>query len=226
MASVLHQELEDQVLVEQTDFLCEELGDPGRYLPDLRSRGILDYHDYQSIYGKVTNKEKVVELLSLVKGRRSRKGEHSFDVLVNALKRQRVQAHVAVSLEKALIQAKQERETSERKYILSLSVLKSFNSIFLVLIAACSNTTYQHFPSSEHPYRQQSTVSQCMQKKYCSTFKIFYACRRQSTLEPGEVMTQTSHQSLEVRVNPATSPATPGAASALQLPALSAIAVK
>ena len=72
MASVFHQELKDQVLVEQTDFLCEELGDLGRYLPDLCSREILDPHDCQSIYGKVINKEKAIQLLSLVKGHQSR----------------------------------------------------------------------------------------------------------------------------------------------------------
>ena len=110
--------LKDEVLESQIEFLCEELGDPGRYFPQLRSKGILDSSDCELIRSKVTVKEKVQELIEFVKGRQSNKGEHSFDVLVDALKKQRVQAHVARGLQKALAEAKEE----------SSGICLSFNS--------------------------------------------------------------------------------------------------
>lgn len=100
--------LKDEVLESQVEFLCEELGDPGRYFPQLRSKGILNATDCQVIRSKVTFKEKIEELVALVKGRESNKGEHSFDILVDALKKQRVQAHIARGLQKALAKAKED----------------------------------------------------------------------------------------------------------------------
>lgn len=107
--------LKKQVLEEQMGFLCEELGDPKRYFPYLRSKGALDSSDCQSIRAQTTFKEQVEEMVSLLKGRQSRKGEHAFDVLVEALKQQRVQAHIARSLQKALAKAKEDTTMSNGK---------------------------------------------------------------------------------------------------------------
>ncbi len=101
-------EVKTQVLEEQIGYLCEELGDPGRYLPQLRSKGILNSEDCQIIRSKVTFTEKTHALVELLKGRQSTKGEHSLDLLVDALKKQRVQAHIARGLQKALAKATDE----------------------------------------------------------------------------------------------------------------------
>ena len=101
-------DLKNRVLEEQMGFLCEELGDPGRYFPHLRSKGVLDSMDCQSIRSKVTFQDKIQELVSVLKVRESNKGEHSFDVLVEAFKKQRVQAHIARCLQKALAKARKE----------------------------------------------------------------------------------------------------------------------
>lgn len=101
-------ELKDEVLESQIEFLGEELGDPGRYFPQLRSKGILDVSDCELIRSKVTLMEKIQALIGLVKGRQSNKGDHSFDILVDALKKQRVQAHIARGLQKALAKAKED----------------------------------------------------------------------------------------------------------------------
>lgn len=92
-------------------YLCEELGDPGRYFPYLRSKGVLDNGDCEMIRAEVTSQaktEKFVEMIS--KGRQSGRGEHPFDVLVDALKKQRVQAHIARQLQKALAKLKSDKE--------------------------------------------------------------------------------------------------------------------
>ena len=99
--------LKDKVLESQVEFLYEELGDPGRYLPQLRSKGILSLSDCQMIRTKETFREKIEALVNSIKGRVSTKNEHSFDVLVDALKKQRVQAHIAKVLQKALAKAKE-----------------------------------------------------------------------------------------------------------------------
>ena len=96
------------VLEDQMAFLCEELGDPGRYFPYLRSKRMLDSSDCQSIRSQVTFKEQVQSLMDLLKSRQSSKGESAFDVLVDALKKQRVQAHIARALQRALAKAKEE----------------------------------------------------------------------------------------------------------------------
>ena len=101
-------DLKKMVLEDQMGFLCEELGDPKRYFPYLRSKGTLDSIDCQSIRSQATFKEQVEEMISVLKGRQSSKGEHAFDVLVEVLKQQRVQAHIARSLQKALTKAKEE----------------------------------------------------------------------------------------------------------------------
>jgi len=90
------------------DFLCEELGDPGRYFPYLRSKGMLDPQDCQTIRSKAAFKDQVQELIEILKARESNKGEHAFDVLVDALKKQRVQAHIGRTLQKALAKVKED----------------------------------------------------------------------------------------------------------------------
>lgn len=106
-------DLKDKVLASQIEFLHEELGDPGRYLPHLRSKGVLGMSDCQVIRSKETFRDKVESLVSFLRGRETNKSEHSFDVLVEALKKQRVQAHIARGLQKALAKAK---ETTTSKY--------------------------------------------------------------------------------------------------------------
>lgn len=100
--------LKKQVLEDQMGFLCEELGDPGRYFPHLRSQHILEAGDCQVIRSKVTFKDKTQELIDMVKDRQSKKGEHAFDVLVEAFKKGRVQAHIARALQRALVKAKED----------------------------------------------------------------------------------------------------------------------
>lgn len=100
--------LKKSVLEDQIGFLSEELGDPGRYFPYLRSKRMLDSSDCQLIRAQVTFKDQVQELIGLLNSRQSSKGEGAFDVLVDALKKQRVQAHIARALQKALAKAKEE----------------------------------------------------------------------------------------------------------------------
>ena len=101
-------DIKTQVLEQEMNFLCEELGDPGRYFPHLRSKGLLDDSDCQNIRSKVTARDKTQEMIEIVKKRVSTKEEHSFDVLVDAFKKQRVQAHIARGLQKAFSKAKVE----------------------------------------------------------------------------------------------------------------------
>lgn len=72
---------------------------------------MLDSVDCQSIRSQVTFKDQIQELIGILKSRRTSKGEHAFDVLVDALKKQRVQAHIARALQKALAKAKDETTT-------------------------------------------------------------------------------------------------------------------
>jgi hypothetical protein len=101
-------QVKQSVLEDQIGYLCEELGDPGRYFPHLRAKRLLDASDCQSIRAQVTFKDQVQLLIGLLKTRRSSKGESAFDVLVDALKKQRVQAHIARALQRALAKAKDE----------------------------------------------------------------------------------------------------------------------
>jgi len=100
-------ELKDSVLQSHTEFLLEELGDPGRYLPHLRSKGVLTLTDCQIIRSKETFRGKIESLVECLRGRLTSKNEHSFDILVDALKKQRVQAHIARGLQKALVKEKE-----------------------------------------------------------------------------------------------------------------------
>lgn len=122
------------VLEDQMGFLCEELGDPGRYFPYLRSKRMLDSMDCQSIRSQVTFKEQVQQLIGVLKGRQSSKGEHAFDVLVEALKKQRVQAHIARTLQKALAKAEEENVVPDGMLVM----LKDYSrSICMYLLHRC-----------------------------------------------------------------------------------------
>ena len=110
-------------------FLCEELGDPGRYFPYLRSKRMLDSTDCQSIRSQVTFKDQIQELIGILKSRKTSKGEHAFDVLVDALKKQRVQAHIARALQKALAKAKDETATVNGNDRVGLSMVHCNPSI-------------------------------------------------------------------------------------------------
>ena len=54
-------ELKSEVLQERMDYLCNQLGDPRRYFPALRSKGVLTYDDCERVKSKVTSTEKVRE---------------------------------------------------------------------------------------------------------------------------------------------------------------------
>lgn len=116
MDSEQSRSLKKSVLEDQMGFLCEELGDPGRYFPYLRSKRMLDSTDCQSIRSQVAFKDQIQELIGLLKSRETSKGEGAFDVLVDALKRQRVQAHIARALLKALAKAKEEITMTNGRY--------------------------------------------------------------------------------------------------------------
>ena len=51
----------------------------------------------------------VQELVQLIHKRRSDRNEHAMDVLMDALKKQKVQAHIARELQRALARAKERR---------------------------------------------------------------------------------------------------------------------
>ena len=106
--------LKESVLLEKMSYLCEELGDPGRYFPELRSKNVLNTVDTQLIKTKPTDREKTEEFVALISKRRSSHGQHGLDVFVEALKKQRVHAHVARSLLRALNKKKAEAEKNSK----------------------------------------------------------------------------------------------------------------
>ena len=88
-----------QVLNDHRDFLCRELGDPARYLPYLRSKRVLDDSSAERIKSKATPSEKVGELINTLID--SGDG-HPLDVLIEGIKRQKVQLHISRVLLKAV----------------------------------------------------------------------------------------------------------------------------
>ena len=52
-------ELKGKVLIGRVDYLSDELGDPARYFPALRAKGVLFPEDCERIKAKVTAREKV-----------------------------------------------------------------------------------------------------------------------------------------------------------------------
>ena len=124
-------ELKKQVLIDRVDYLSGEIGDPGRYFPALRAKGVLSPEDCEKIKAKVTSREKVkiipcsddevgryglyftlqvYEMIELIHKRHSEKDGHAMDVLMEALRKQRVQAHIARELQRALARAIKEQK--------------------------------------------------------------------------------------------------------------------
>ena len=52
-------ELKGNVLISRVEYLSAELGEPGRYFPALRAKGVLFPEDCEKIRAKVTSSEKV-----------------------------------------------------------------------------------------------------------------------------------------------------------------------
>jgi hypothetical protein len=102
-------ELKGNVLIGRVDYLSAELGDPARYFPALRAKGVLFPEDCEKIKAKVTASEKVYEMIELIHSRHSERDGHAMDVLMEALRKQRVQAHIARELQRALARAKDQR---------------------------------------------------------------------------------------------------------------------
>ena len=102
--------LKESVLLEKIGYLCEELSDPGRYFHGLRGKNVLNTVDTQLIKSKSTNHEKIEEFMTLISRRWSSHSQHGFDVFVEALQKQRVHAHVARTLLRALNKKKAEAE--------------------------------------------------------------------------------------------------------------------
>ena len=99
--------LKHEVWDEQIAYLTEELGDPSRYFPYLMSKGVLSGDDCARVKAEVTNSEKVRKLVEIVKKRESKLGDPSLDVFVDALKKQKVQAHIARALQRAYAKKKE-----------------------------------------------------------------------------------------------------------------------
>ena len=91
-----------QVLNEHRDFLCRELGDPARYLPYLRSKRVLDDNSAERIKSKTTTSEKVDELVDTLTQCGDSYDGHPLDVLIEGIKRQKVQLHISRVLLKAV----------------------------------------------------------------------------------------------------------------------------
>jgi hypothetical protein len=101
-------ELKQQVLMDKIMELSDNLGDPKRYFPSLRSAGLLDQSDCETIVHEVTTRDKVSKFLDIIYGRKGKNGKPAFDVLVNALVSNRVHLSIARMLQAALEKAVQE----------------------------------------------------------------------------------------------------------------------
>lgn len=104
--------LKTEVLKEEFMYLCDELGDPSRYFPHLRSKSLIDGKDCERIRSKVVSSEKTEELLNTLLSRKDAHGEHPLDVLISDLKKQRVQVHIARRLQRTLKKKTQTVETT------------------------------------------------------------------------------------------------------------------
>lgn len=110
--------LKESVLVEKMSWLCDELGDPGRYFPELRSKRVLSVTDTQLIKSKPTDQDKIMEFVTLISKRRGDHGQHGLDVFIEALKKQRVHAHVARILVRTLNKKKAEAEKNNTRELI------------------------------------------------------------------------------------------------------------
>ena len=111
-------ELKKQALEDQVHDLSENLGDPKRYFPALRAKGVLNRDDCEIILNEVTKRSKVTKMVDLLcEGRQGKDGSSVFDVLVEVLNREGVHTSLARKLQKALekIIQEEEAELSEQK---------------------------------------------------------------------------------------------------------------
>ena len=86
----------------------------GDTFPNYAPRNVLNTVDTQLIKTKPTDREKTEEFVTLISKRRSSHGLHGLDVFVEALKKQRVHAHVARTLLRALNKKKAEEERTSK----------------------------------------------------------------------------------------------------------------
>ena len=103
-------ELKADVFYNQIGYLSDELGDPERYFPSLKARGILDETDCETIRSRVTSREKVDTFVEIVHKRESSTGDPALDVFVDLLLSQVVQAHIARALQQAFANRKRSVE--------------------------------------------------------------------------------------------------------------------
>ena len=97
---------------------------------------MLEQGDCENIRAKTTAREKVDEFVTTIHKRESFKGEPAFDVFVEALKSQKVQAHIARCLLRAF--AKRKNEVEGQKGECSRSALSGLGAS---LISASRNYT-------------------------------------------------------------------------------------
>ncbi len=141
------QRVKQDVLREQESYLCEEIGDPGRYFASLRSKGILSQGDCDVIRKQHTPDQMVGEFVRILITQRGRNDVSSFDVFVEALKNQRVQAHIARSLMKTYAKRKAERE--QQKGWSSSAVIVGFSR-------NCAYSSNLCFPPTATPVAGQT----------------------------------------------------------------------
>ena len=101
-------QLKKQVLLGQVQLLCDDLGTPERYFPHLRSAGLLDRHDCETIRHVVTTRDKVLKFVDIIEPRHGKDGRHAFDILVEVLNKEGVHSSVARGLQRALAKAREE----------------------------------------------------------------------------------------------------------------------
>ena len=106
--------LKNDVLKENIDKISDQLGDPGRYFASFKAKEILDRTDCETIKAQVTSIEKANVFIDTISGRRGRKGEHPYDVFVDALKRMKVHIHIVRILNQALAKKIAELKTMKR----------------------------------------------------------------------------------------------------------------
>ena len=139
--------LKKEVLYGQIHYLSEELGDPGRYFPFLKSKGVLDSEDCDRIRAKESGRTKVEEFVERLHKRQSSRGDPAFDVLVDALKKQKVQAHIARALQRAFAKrkAEEERRKSELWVHCRLVLTQSWRQS---VVCRCRNETASGLPGN------------------------------------------------------------------------------
>ena len=114
------EQLKRDVLRETVDELSRQMGDPGRYFSSFKSKYLLDQADCEQIKSHSTSVERVTMLIETVLPREGRRGEHPYDVLIEALHRMKVHVHLARLLNQALARKRRDLEGSKRAFLLLL----------------------------------------------------------------------------------------------------------